>query len=92
MGHADPSTAAPGSGEHTVHDLSYPDYRVADEYDSEGHSEADQVVRDIAREEDFSRSGWILVRLSKRHLTADARSAVAKVRAALLDHGWNPAH
>jgi hypothetical protein len=50
------------------------------------------VVRDVAREEDFSRAGWILVRLSNRHLTADARSAGAKVRAALLGHGWSPAH
>ncbi|MDQ0849688.1 hypothetical protein QFZ65_001626 [Arthrobacter sp. B3I9] len=73
-------------------DLSYPDYLVAAEYDGEGHSEAGQVARDIAREEDFSQAGWLLVRLSKRHLTADARSAVAKVRAALLDHGWSPAH
>jgi hypothetical protein len=71
-------------------DLSYPDYRVAAEYDGEGHSEEGQVVRDIAREEDFSRAGWALVRLSKRHMTNDARSAVAKVRAALLDHGWSP--
>jgi len=68
--------------------LSYPDYRVAAEYDGDGHSAADQVVRDIAREEDFHRAGWTLVRLSKRHMAGDARSAVAKVRAALLDHGW----
>jgi hypothetical protein len=71
-------------------DLSYPEYRVAAEYDGDGHSEAGQVVRDIAREEDYSRAGWTLVRLSRRHMAADARSAVVKVRAALLDHGWCP--
>ncbi|MDQ5840361.1 MAG: hypothetical protein M3537_04285 [Chloroflexota bacterium] len=72
-------------------DLAYPDYMVAAEYDGDGHSEAGQIVRDIAREEDFSRAGWTLVRLSKRHLANDARSAVAKVSAALLDRGW-PRH
>ena len=63
---------------------------MAAEYDGEGHSEEGQVARDIAREEDFSRAGWALVRLSKRHMANDARSAVAKVRAALLHHGWSP--
>ena len=71
-------------------DLSYPSYRVAAEYDGDGHSEAGQVIRDIARDEDFSLAGWTLVRLSKRHMAADARPAVAKIRMALLDRGWCP--
>ncbi|MGO4493522.1 endonuclease domain-containing protein [Arthrobacter sp. 2YAF22_2] len=69
-------------------DLAYPDFLVAVEYEGDGHSEAGQVVRDIAREEDFDRAGWTLVRISKRHMANDARSAVAKVRAALLARGW----
>lgn len=71
-------------------DLAYPKHRVAVEYDGEGHSEAGQIVRDIAREEDFSRTGWLLVRISKRHMENDARLAVAKVRSALRDRGWTP--
>ncbi|UVJ38787.1 hypothetical protein [Arthrobacter sp. CJ23] len=71
-------------------DLSYPEHRVAVEYEGEGHSDPAQIVRDIAREEDFSRAGWIPVRISKRHMTNDARSAVAKVRTALTDRGWTP--
>lgn len=71
-------------------DLAYPEHRVAVEYDGEGHSEAGQIVRDIAREEDFSRAGWLLVRISKRHMENDARLAVAKVRSALRDRGWTP--
>lgn len=58
------------------------------EYEGEGHSGAEQIVRDIAREEDYGRAGWLLVRISKRHMQNDARSAVAKVRAALLSRGW----
>lgn len=71
-------------------DLAYPEQKVAVEYDGEGHSEAAQIVRDIAREEDFSRAGWTLIRISKRHMENDARAAVAKVRSALLGGGWRP--
>lgn len=71
-------------------DLSYPEQKVAVEYDGEGHSEAVQIVRDIAREEDFARAGWLVVRVSKRHMERDARPAVAKVRTALLSRGWSP--
>jgi very-short-patch-repair endonuclease len=71
-------------------DLSYPENKVAVEYEGEGHSEAAQIVRDIAREEDFARAGWTLVRISKRHMENDARSAIAKVRSALLSRGSLP--
>jgi hypothetical protein len=71
-------------------DIAYPEQKVAVEYDGEGHSDAAQIVRDIAREEDFARAGWSLVRISKRHMVNDARSAVAKVRTALLSRGLKP--
>ena len=71
-------------------DLSYPKQKVAVEYDGEGHSEAAQIVRDIAREEDFARTGWMLVRISKRHMENEARAAVAKVRSALRSRDWQP--
>ncbi|MDQ0676192.1 hypothetical protein QFZ36_003753 [Pseudarthrobacter siccitolerans] len=70
-------------------DLSYPEQKVAVEYDGAGHSETEQVVRDIAREEDFGRAGWVLVRISKRHMQNNAGLAVAKVRRALLLRGWS---
>lgn len=71
-------------------DLAYREQRVAVEYEGVGHSDPEQIVRDIAREEDFSRAGWRLVRISKRHMANDARSAVAKVRRALEARGWSP--
>ena len=71
-------------------DMAYRELRVAVEYEGEGHSDPAQVVRDIAREEDFLRAGWILVRISKRHMQNDARPAAAKVRGALLSRGWSP--
>jgi very-short-patch-repair endonuclease len=71
-------------------DLAYPEKKVAVEYEGAGHSEAAQIVKDIAREEDFARAGWTLVRISKRHMENDARAAVAKVRSALVSRGWSP--
>lgn len=71
-------------------DLAYPEHRVAVEYEGAVHSDAAQVVRDIAKEEDYAGSGWILVRISKRHMENEARAAVAKVRAALAYRGWQP--
>jgi len=71
-------------------DLAYPEHRVAVEYEGAVHSEAAQVIRDIAREEDYASSGWILVRISKRHMENDGRAAVVKVRAALARRGFQP--
>jgi very-short-patch-repair endonuclease len=71
-------------------DLAYPDHKVAVEYEGDGHSEVAQIVKDITREEDFARAGWLLVRISKRHMQHDGRAAVAKVRLALMNRGWQP--
>ncbi|MCB5272703.1 hypothetical protein BJG92_00205 [Arthrobacter sp. SO5] len=71
-------------------DLAFPEHRVAVEYEGAVHSDTAQIVRDIAREEDFGGAGWILVRISKRHMENDARAAVAKVRTALVGRGWLP--
>ncbi|MFC8038819.1 DUF559 domain-containing protein [Paenarthrobacter sp. NPDC057355] len=79
-----------GSGVVRQPDLSCPGLRVAVEYDGEGHSDPAQIIRDIEREEDFSRAGWTLVRISKRHMGNDARQAVSKVRNALIGQGWTP--
>lgn len=69
-------------------DLSYPDYKVAVEYDGEGRSDAAQIVRDIAREEDFGRAGWLQVRISKLHMRHGAGAAVRKITDALVARGW----
>lgn len=71
-------------------DLSYPEQKVAVEYDGDVHSTSEQIVRDISREEDFIRGGWALVRVSKRHMTNGAGAAVSKVRRALISQGWAP--
>ncbi|GAB3538260.1 hypothetical protein GCM10027403_24220 [Arthrobacter tecti] len=76
--------------EHHQPDLSYPEYRVGIEYEGSGHSDPEQVARDIARAERYGRLGWAEVRISKRHMVNDAKAAVAKVRSALIAAGWRP--
>lgn len=69
-------------------DLSYRRYRIAIEYEGDGHGEESQIVRDIARSERYRELGWVEVRISKRHMQNDASSAVAKIQATLIQAGW----
>lgn len=71
-------------------DAQFPEYRVAVQYDGDTHSGADQVGRDIRRQEDFEEAGWVEVRIGKEHMRNDARAAVQKIRDALLRQGWRP--
>lgn len=73
-----------------VPDQSFKGFNVAVEYEGSGHSDSVQVERDIAREEDYARAGWIQVRISKRHMENEARGAVRKIRNALQQCGWRP--
>lgn len=75
---------------HHEPDLSYRRYRIGVEYEGEHHGREDQVVRDISRSERYQALGWTEVRISKRHMHDDARAAVAKIRAALVQAGWRP--
>lgn len=73
---------------HHQPDLSYPEYRVAVEYEGAGHSEPGQVERDISREEQIRKLGWTEIRISRRHMTDGGGAAVGKVRSALIAAGW----
>ena len=75
---------------HHEPDLSYRKYKVGIEYEGEHHGDEGQVVRDIARSERYGALGWTEVRISKRHMFNDAKPAVSKVRAALVQAGWRP--
>jgi hypothetical protein len=71
-------------------DLSYRKHRIGIEYEGEGHGDEAQIVRDIARSERYEELGWTEIRISKRHMVNDAKSAVAQVRTALIQAGWRP--
>ena len=79
-----------GGTRHHQPDLSYRRYKIGIEYEGEHHGDELQIVRDIARSERYSALGWTEVRVSKRHMHEDAKAAVAKIRAALLQAGWRP--
>ena len=70
-------------------DLSLPEYRIAIEYEGESHGNADQIARDIEREERARAADWDEVRISKRHMANGGRRAVEKIIAALQQRGWN---
>ena len=71
-------------------DQSYPEYKVATEYDGGTHNDPQQVERDVRRAEDYERAGWLEVRIMNRHMVNDAKEAVRKVRDALYRQGWRP--
>jgi hypothetical protein len=75
---------------HHEPDLSYRNYKVGIEYEGGRHGDEGQVVRDITRSERYGALGWTEVRISKRHMYNDAKAAVSKVRAALVQAGWRP--
>lgn len=77
---------------HHEPDLSYRKYRIGIEYEGEHHGEEGQIVRDIDRSERYAALGWTEVRISKRHMFNDAKPAVAKIRAALIQAGWRKGH
>jgi hypothetical protein len=72
-------------------DLAYPRWRVAPEYDGRVHAEdAEQFAKDADRWDLIRALGWDHVRVLNHHMRGDGRSAVAKVRDALMRAGWRP--
>ncbi|MBP2411632.1 hypothetical protein JOF48_000431 [Arthrobacter stackebrandtii] len=84
-----PTTLSPGVSR--TPDQSYPEYKVASEYDGDTHNDPRQVVRDVERADDYRRAGWIEVRIMKTHMLNDAKEAVRKIRDALHSRGWRSA-
>jgi very-short-patch-repair endonuclease len=70
-------------------DLSLPEYRIAIEYEGEGHGQADQIARDIERAERARSADWDEVRISRRHMANGAERAIQKITAALQRRGWS---
>ena len=83
-----PITDRDGNALHSP-DLSLPEYRIAIEYEGEGHGNPDQIARDIEREERARAADWDEVRISKRHMSNGARRAVEKIAVALRERGWS---
>lgn len=75
-------------------DLSYPDQRIAIEYEGEHHLiDARQWSQDIARQENMEELGWLVLRITARDLFVRPAVTVTRVLAALRrrDHPDAPA-
>jgi very-short-patch-repair endonuclease len=64
-------------------DLAYPEYRIALEYEGDGHRTSANVFRDdIARRELFEDAGWRVIRVTAADLH-DPRQLISRIRRAL---------
>lgn len=65
-------------------DLAYPEQRIAIEYEGDGHrTSKEQWRRDIARQRDLERCGWIVIRLTEDDLR-NPHEFLDRLRRALL--------
>lgn len=84
-----PLVGADGRTRHTP-DFQWPAHRIAAEYDGKGHSEPDQVKRDIARARRVRDAGWTEVRLFAADADDGCAGAVHQIRRELHAKGWMP--
>ena len=72
-------------------DLSYPQFKIAIEYDGETHRlDKKQWRDDIFRKEGLEDFGWRCMVLTADDVFVRARLTEHRVRGALLDRGWRP--
>lgn len=71
-------------------DLAWPELRVCAEHEGPRHLTPEQLAHDIARAELRHRQGWIEVRTTGADLRHGCARGVARLREALLRHGWRP--
>ncbi|GGF35968.1 hypothetical protein GCM10010922_08900 [Microbacterium sorbitolivorans] len=72
-------------------DMSYPQWKVAVEYDGRQHaSDPRQFEKDADRWEGIRREGWRLVRILNHHMQGPTPEAPQLVGEALWEAGWRP--
>jgi very-short-patch-repair endonuclease len=65
-------------------DLSYPDLKIAIEYEGDGHrTDKAQWRRDIQRQRDLEDRGWIVIRLTQADLDEGGAGLFARLRGAI---------
>jgi len=70
-------------------DLAYPEYRIAFEYQGEGHREQSEFENDIFRLEQFHEARWTVIQVTRRLLWQQGWLA-ERTRRALITQGWTP--
>ncbi|WP_435747476.1 endonuclease domain-containing protein [Microbacterium sp. PMB16] len=66
-------------------DLAYPHWRIAIEYEGDGHrTDKDQWRRDIARQRELEERGWIVIRLTQQDLV-ETEPFLRRIRTAIAE-------
>ncbi|GAB3176818.1 hypothetical protein FHX75_121559 [Micromonospora palomenae] len=69
-------------------DLSWPEFRVAMEYDGQWHADPDQLHRDRRRLNQFVAADWIVLHVTSRRLRDDFPAVLREIRTTLAARGW----
>jgi very-short-patch-repair endonuclease len=64
-------------------DLAYPEHMIGIEYEGEGHTTPDGVLRDIGRGTDLVDKGWRIYRYTKYEILGEPEKIVAQITRAL---------
>ncbi len=65
-------------------DLAYPQWKIAIEYEGDGHrTDAAQWRRDIQRQRDLEDRGWLVIRITQLDLTDGAGALLDRIRRAI---------
>jgi hypothetical protein len=74
-------------------DLSIRQYRLAIQYEGwEFHTDAEQMAKDIRRQELTEALGWVEVRITREHMRGRGDRAIDKLVRALRRQGWRGDH
>ncbi|WP_167132243.1 hypothetical protein [Paramicrobacterium chengjingii] len=73
-------------------DLAYPEWRIAIEYQSAYHREAEQFARDVTALTELTRVGWYTVQLTSKHVFAYPRLTASTVKEAIDAQKQRPLH
>lgn len=68
-------------------DLAYPEYRIAFEYQGDGHRARGMFEEDIYRLQQFQEADWLVIQVT-RNLLASPGWLAERTRRALLSRGW----
>lgn len=65
-------------------DLAYPEWKIAIEYEGDGHrTDKNQWRKDIRRQRELEGAGWIVIRLTQADLADGKASLIARIRNAI---------
>lgn len=69
-------------------DLAYPRWRIAIEYEGDGHrTDREQWRRDIRRQRDLEDHGWIVIRVTQLDLAHGGAALASRIRRAIASRG-----